>query len=118
MAKFIFKMQSILDIKFRLEEQAKTVYANARNRLNQEEKILKEFEDRKFYYEELTRSLIQENLEERDRIPPLEEGAVATKKLNLKGIIASENGIETIKYHIKVQKVKIAQARGCERETK
>ena len=34
MAKFIYRMQSILDIKYKLEEQAKQHYMSVRTRLN------------------------------------------------------------------------------------
>ena len=33
MAKFVYKMQNILEIKYKLEDQAKTNYANARAKL-------------------------------------------------------------------------------------
>lgn len=36
MAKFVYKMQNILEIKYKLETQAKTAYAEANNRLNDE----------------------------------------------------------------------------------
>lgn len=51
MAKFIFKMQNILDIKMRLETQAKTEFAEASARLNAEEQKLKELLARKRFYE-------------------------------------------------------------------
>lgn len=51
MAKFIFKMQNILDIKMRLETQAKTEFAEASARLNAEEQKLKELLTRKRFYE-------------------------------------------------------------------
>ena len=51
MAKFIFKMQNILDIKMRLETQAKTEFAEATARLNAEEDKLKELLSRKRFYE-------------------------------------------------------------------
>lgn len=113
MAKFIFKMQSILDIKFRLEDQAKTAYGEARARLNKEEEILEKLEDKKSYYEERTRSLISysEEKEKKDQIVFDEKDTmVISPKLNIKDIITCENGIETIKYHIKVQKIRIKQA--------
>ena len=40
MAKFIFKLQSILDIKLKLESQAKIAYGQANARLRKEEGAL------------------------------------------------------------------------------
>ncbi len=40
MAKFVFKLQGILNIKEKLEEQEKIAYGNARIRLNEEEEKL------------------------------------------------------------------------------
>ena len=40
MAKFVYRMQNILDIKHKLETQAKTAYAVASNELRQEEEKL------------------------------------------------------------------------------
>lgn len=51
MAKFVFKMQNILDIKLRLETQAKTEFAEASGRLATEEERLKALIMRKREYE-------------------------------------------------------------------
>lgn len=116
MAKFIYKMQNILDIKLQLEDQAKTAYGEARIKLNQEEEILQEFEEKKIYYEQLTRSLIHLDFEELSdnkskRVQlEYEQIDVPSRKLKLIDIKTNENAIETIKYHIKVQMVKIKQA--------
>ena len=40
MAKFIYKMENILNIKYKLEEEAKNVYSAARAQLNLEEEKL------------------------------------------------------------------------------
>ena len=40
MARFIYRMQSILDIKEKLEEQARMEFATAKVRLNEEEEKL------------------------------------------------------------------------------
>ena len=42
MAKFIYRMQSILDVKLKMEEQARMEFASARMRLDEEEEKLKE----------------------------------------------------------------------------
>lgn len=46
MAKFIYKMQNILNLKYKLEEQAKIEFGLALQRLAQEEKKLAEIKDR------------------------------------------------------------------------
>lgn len=51
MAKFIYKMQNILDIKLRLETQAKTEFAEASAKLAAEEQKLRELLSRKRFYE-------------------------------------------------------------------
>lgn len=45
MAKFIYRMQNILEIKYKLETQAKSVYAEANAKLNREELKLKQIYD-------------------------------------------------------------------------
>ncbi|MBQ3584039.1 MAG: flagellar export protein FliJ [Lachnospiraceae bacterium] len=52
MAKFVYKMQNILDIKYKLESQAKTAYANANAKLRQEEQILVQIQNDINRYEE------------------------------------------------------------------
>ncbi len=53
MAKFIYRMQNILDIKLKLEEAAKQEYANARHALNVEEDKLATLHDRKEEYHKI-----------------------------------------------------------------
>lgn len=54
MAKFVYKMQNILDIKYKLETQAKTSYAEANNRLRQEElKLTGIYDDINRYEDEI-----------------------------------------------------------------
>lgn len=91
MAKFIYRMQNILEIKYKLEDQAKTAYAVARAKLNEEELILQKLEERKENY--------QENL----RVLMLEE-------LHIMDIKTCENAVETMKYKIKVQILAVRQA--------
>ncbi len=50
MAKFIYKMQSLLNIKEKLEEQEKTAYSLAKATLNEEERRLAEFVAKKNRY--------------------------------------------------------------------
>ena len=57
MAKFKYRMQSILNIKEKLEEQAKNEFAAARMRLDEEEEKLRALEERKLFYEDEGRRL-------------------------------------------------------------
>ncbi len=50
MAKFIYRMQSILNIKEKMEEQARMEFGQARMRLNEEEERLREFKRRREEY--------------------------------------------------------------------
>lgn len=91
MAKFIFKMNNILDLKYKLEEQEKIFYGNARIKLTEEENKLKVFESRKTGYEDQYRHLLQ-------------------TRLNILQIRTTEHAIETMKGMIKKQKVQVVAA--------
>lgn len=79
MAKFIYRMQSILDIKVKMEDQAKTEFATAKIHLDEEEEKLQHLKDRKTGYENRGRELrrdslkVFEILENRDAIDRMEE---------------------------------------------
>ena len=62
MARFIYRMQSILDIKTKMEEQAKMEFAAARMRLDEEEEKQRVLEERKNAYEEKGRMLRRDSL--------------------------------------------------------
>ena len=89
MAKFIFKMESILSVKEKLEEQAKAEYSIEIMKLRQEEEKLEELENRKNAYQ--TR---------------LYEAVMDT--LNISEIKILEDSVENIKYNIKLQLIVIA----------
>lgn len=89
MAKFIFKMESILSVKEKLEEQAKAEYSIEIIKLRQEEEKLEELENRKNAYQ--TR---------------LYEAVMDT--LNISEIKILEDSVENIKYNIKFQLIVIA----------
>ncbi len=62
MARFRFPMQSILDIKYKLETQAKQSFAAAQAALLAEEEKLENLRERKAGYEEKARSLLSGSL--------------------------------------------------------
>ena len=63
MAKFIYRMQNILDIKLKLEDAAKQEYANARHALNVEEDKLAALHDRKEEYHAIYLEALQGKLD-------------------------------------------------------
>lgn len=91
MTKFIYKMESILQIKYKMEEQAKTAYGNAHARLIKEQKKLEELVDKKQYYEDKLTNLMH-------------------SKLKILDIKQCENDIEIMKYYIKLQQVEVKKA--------
>jgi flagellar FliJ protein len=62
MAKFVFRLQNVLDIKLRLETQEKTAYAQAAARLADEEAHLQRLIARQHGYEDEMRNVSQDTL--------------------------------------------------------
>ncbi|MBO4901639.1 MAG: flagellar export protein FliJ [Lachnospiraceae bacterium] len=92
MARFRYRMQNILDVKEKLESQAKNEFAIANARLAEEEEKLARLRDRQAQYEERLRELFLENLD-------LEE------------IRRTEDAVENIKERILIQMDNVKQAR-------
>ena len=63
MAKFQYRMQSILNIKLKMEEQAKMQFAQAQARLNEEEAKLQNLIDRKEGYQAQLKEVLQTRLD-------------------------------------------------------
>lgn len=61
MAKFIYKLQNVLELKLKMEDQAKSAFGLAMARLNEEEARLDAIRSRLFEYEESGRKM-RENL--------------------------------------------------------
>jgi flagellar FliJ protein len=91
MTKFIYKMESVLKIKCKMEEQAKTAYGNARLRLTEEEEKLHSFRQKMVRYQDNLRQLMQSNLK-------------------LVEIKQCENAVETMKIYIKQQQIAVKKA--------
>ena len=87
MAKFIFKMESILSVKEKLEEQAKAEYSIEMMKLRQEEEKLDKLKLRRDMYQ-------------------LKLYDAVTDKLNILEIKILEDSVENIKYNIKLQMVR------------
>ncbi len=91
MAKFIYRMQSILNIKEKLEEQARMEFAQANMRLEAEEEKLQQLKERKAFYEEEGRRLQQDSLKVMD-------------------ILENQNAIERMKEFIDEQLLEVKKA--------
>ena len=89
MAKFRYSMQNILEIKYKLEEQAKTTFSQAQKNVNVAKTELDNLYERKKQYEEMKK----ENLQ---------------KKLNIRRLNECETALNTMDYYIQNQKKKIA----------
>ena len=68
MAKFVYRMQNILNLDEKLEEQAKMEYATQQMVLNEEEEKEQRLKDRRLSYQEEARRLREESLSVRDMI--------------------------------------------------
>lgn len=84
MAKFIFRMQSVLDVKTRLEQQQRNVFARTRLRLTEEEDKLEALKNRLLSYQE-------------------EGASMRSKALKVREIIENQEAIEIVKGYIEEQ---------------
>lgn len=92
MAKFFYKMQNILDIKLKLETQARNEFAIANAQLAEEEEKLDALERRRQQYENRLAELY-------------------TDKLDVKEINETAQAVELMKYHKRLQEVNVMMAR-------
>lgn len=94
MARFNYRMQSILDIKKKLENQAKQELANAQAALDEENRKLESLKERKEGYERKAEQLlcdtlsVREIMENKNAILKMDEYIVSQKKQVL---MAKEN---------------------------
>ncbi len=93
MAVFRYRMQNILNLKVKLEDQEKLVFAQARAALDRENERMALLEEkREGYQQSLTGEL--------------------TDSLNVMEIIRLQNGIATLGWHMIEQEKKYPQMRG------
>ncbi|MCR5526748.1 MAG: flagellar FliJ family protein [Lachnospiraceae bacterium] len=90
MARFRYRMQNILELKQKLEEQSKMNYANQRRELTKAEEKEQELRDIKAAYEE-------------------EQRKTRMDLLDLREIRASDANIEVMEYKIKCQREVVEQ---------
>lgn len=91
MKKFIYPMQGILNIKFKLEEQEKTNYGIEKMKLNEEISKLEQLMERREIYESSLRDSMNASL-------------------NILEIKRLEQAIESIKVFIKIQQLQVKKA--------
>lgn len=84
MARFRFSMQSILDVKYKLETQAKQAFASAQAVLLAEEEKMEALQDRRRGYEEKARALLSGTL----NVQEIEENKTAIMVMD--GYIAQQ----------------------------
>ena len=90
MAKFVYSMQNILDMKEKLERQEKNDYSRANVRLLEAQDELERLKDRQIEQEEKLR----QNLKESMQVLQIKE---------------AENGVEVIKMYVKQQMLRVKQ---------
>ncbi|MGN0401033.1 MAG: flagellar export protein FliJ [Acetatifactor sp.] len=105
MARFRYSMQSILNIKLKMETQAKQEFSAAKAVLSEEEERLQELRDRKAAYERESVSLL-EGMEEEDRCLDLQ--AIKDSRM---AILSMEQRIEGQKLKVSAAEKKLEQAR-------
>ena len=95
MSKFIYRMQNILNIKYKLEDQAKTEFMLANQVLREEERKLETLELRKKGYEDAVRNLLQNQLQV-DRIKENQEAIVRMEEFIRAQIIKVEEAARQV----------------------
>ena len=105
MARFVFRLQSILNIKLRLEEQQKLDFAAARRRLDDEELKLAGLMDRLSFYEEEGRRLRDSNLVLQD-ILDNEESIVRIKEY----IVDQRKAVKRAEDALEEERIKLVEA--------
>lgn len=89
MAKFRYSMQNILDVKYKLEEQAKTAFSQAQMKVNQAQEELFALTRRREGYE-------------------LEKHRLMQNRLDVRKLNECENAIRTMEFYERSQQKKVA----------
>lgn len=106
MSKFVYRMQNILNIKYKLEDQAKTEFMMANRALQEEESRLENLETRKAFYEEEGRLLLSKNLQ----IEKIKENRQAI--LSMKSFVEQQMvRVEEAKRQVEIKAERFSQLR-------
>ncbi len=89
MAKFLYSMQNVLNVKYKLEDQAKSAFSQAQMRVNEAKQELSQLTQRRISYEKTKQELMLDRLD--------------VRKLN-----ECEQAIHTMQYYETEQKKKVA----------
>ena len=89
MAKFIYSMENVLNVKYKLEDQAKTAFSQAQMQVNEAKSELDRLVDRRRSYEQ-------------------EKHRMMSGRLDVRRLNECENAIHTMEYYETQQKKKIA----------
>ena len=89
MAKFLYSMQNVLNVKYKLEDQAKSAFSQAQMRVNEAKQELLMLTQRRISYEKTKQDLMRDRLD--------------VRKLN-----ECEQAIHTMQYYETEQKKKVA----------
>ena len=95
MSKFVYRMQNILNVKYKLEDQAKTEFMIANQVLQEEEEKLQGLRIRKKGYEDTVRTLLQNQLQV-DRIKENQEAIVRMEEFIRAQIIKVEEAAKQV----------------------
>lgn len=106
MSKFIYRMQNILNIKYKLEDQAKTEFMTANQILREEEEKLESLKKRKAGYEEEVRQLLQKNLQV-ERIKENQEAIVRMREF----ITEQMAVVKEAQYQVELKAEKLTELR-------
>ena len=103
MAKFVFKLKNILDIKQKLEEQAKIVYGEANAKLRQEEQILQSLLMQRTMYEKRAVDLVKGTISIRDIRENKQAIDVMKSRIRtqMMAVRAAENQVEAARLKLK-----------------
>lgn len=91
MTKFVYKMENILSVKYKMEDQAKTAYGAARMKLTEEEEKLMVLKQKAVLYQDRKRSLM-------------------LSRLKIFDIKKCEEAIDIVKHHINLQQIAVKKA--------
>lgn len=106
MAKFVYQLQSLLNIKQKLEEQEKTAYGLARSRLNEEEAKLASLLQRREHYVEQKR----QEMSSRVRVQELAALEQAIQSLTIR-ITEQQLSVKHAKKAVDAAQIRLENAR-------
>lgn len=102
MARFRYRMQGILDIKLKMETQARQEFAQAKLLLDREQEVLEQLINRKRDYEEKGKALLQGKLD----VPEIVANQEAVLRME-EFILEQELKVESARNHLEEVRIKL-----------